>query len=152
MPCSVPMATSARPMVLDCSLGLPLTMTTRSGAVSGIAELLVDSWGDLGAQPLDGGQELLLRHAAHPHVDDDAGQAVHLPEPQDLVGDLLRVADEVASRVGGPGVEGIARQPHPAAALVVVLHQEPRDVGVHGLARLLRAAAHVATDADADRQ
>src|SRR5690554_3265362 len=106
---SVSMATSASAMVLDCSLGLPLTMTTRSGVVSGIAELLVDGWGDLGAETLDRGQEFSLGHAAHSHVDDDAGQAVHLAETKDLVGDLSRVADEVAACVGGPGVEGIAR-------------------------------------------
>src|SRR5215218_8348699 len=113
-------------------------------------ELLAYGRGDLGAEHLDGAHHLLVRHRANADLRHEALVTEKLVLKEDLLCDLLRVADHKRTTWLTPHLELLAAHWTPAAlAADPILH---RGVGGEVLvACLLGRLGYVGVRVDADR-
>src|SRR5215204_3269737 len=113
-------------------------------------ELLANSRGDLGAEHLDGAHHLLMRNRADADLRHEALVAEELVLKEDLLCDLLRVADHKRTTRLTPHLELLAAHWTPAALAADPVHH--RGVGREVfITYLLGCLGHVDVRVDAYR-
>src|SRR5690625_4957008 len=107
---------------------------------------------DLETETLDRFEMVALWYSAESHLDHRPVQPVQPVVLQELVDDFLRTTDQQPRPRCRLCLECGTRDEKAPPALTIVLGHSLREVGIHGLPRLLTGAADETMRVDADRQ